>query len=118
MRPTAMIFQTQPGERWETYDFKLLEAYQMLQDETCQHCGNPLWLCRSSDRNVRAVVKVARCHGKAELERREKARNPDSKSNKRAPKALLPGEYEYVVFEPHMKDQPMPTRSDWIEEMR
>lgn len=117
MRPTAMIFRTQPTEPWETYDFKLLEAYQVLQDETCQHCGNPLWLCRSSDRNVNPVVKIATCSGKAALEKREKGRQSDGKKKQRV-RDLLPGEYEYVVFEPVLKDQPLPTRSDWLEEMR
>ncbi len=116
MRPTAMIFREQPNKPWEPYDFKLLEAYQVLQDETCQHCGNPLWLCRSPDSNVRPVVRVARCQGKAALERREKARSDDKRAKK--VKDLRPGEYEYVVFEPVLEEKPLPTRSDWLEEMR
>lgn len=109
-----MLFHEQPTEEWRPYDFKLLDALQVLEDETCQHCGNPVWLCRSSDANVQPVVKKARCQGKAALEKREDARTDDKRARKVA--ALRPGEYEYVVFEPVQKDVPLPTREDWFRE--
>lgn len=104
-----MIFYDQPTDPWTPYDFKLLEAYQILQDEICPTCGNPIWLCRSTDPNVNAIVRTAICYGKAELETKEKKRE-DSKGKK----SLKPGEYEYVVFEPIDKEKGLPSREDYF----
>lgn len=109
-----MILGEQPTEEWKPYDFKLLEAFQTLQDETCQHCGNPIWLCRSGNPDLKAKVKSARCQGKAALEARDEARSSDNRAKKI--RELRPGEYEYVVFEMLDKKMPMPTRDDWIRE--
>lgn len=109
-----MIFHEQPTEPWSPYDFKLLDAYQVLQDETCQKCGNPLWLCRSQSPNLHAVVRQARCNGTAALERTEKSRSDDKRGRKK--RELLPGEYDYVTFETINPEMPLPTRTDWLNE--
>ena len=42
-------------------DFKLLEAYQQLQDEICPSCGQPVWLCRSTSQNIAWSVHETTC---------------------------------------------------------
>lgn len=53
-----LVFGEQPGD-WTNADRRLVLAYQTLQDETCGHCGNPLWLCRNTD--VEWVVETDTC---------------------------------------------------------
>ena len=99
-----MLFHEQPTDPWTRFDFLLLEAYQILQDETCSECGNPIWICRNEDAHtVGFKVKVSRCFAKAELdkwyEKQEK-----SKSKKKTY-----GESPYVI--PYSYDEgPLPTR--------
>lgn len=70
----------------------MLEAYQTLQDETCQECGNPIWVCRNEDAsNVGFKVKTAKCFAKAELDKW----NEKEEKKKSSKKAY--GEYPYVV---------------------
>lgn len=103
-----MLFHEQPTDPWQPYDFKLLEAYQVLQDETCQMCGHPLWLCRSTDPNLEFRVQTAVCQAKAALEKADKKRE----NNKRE---LKPGEYAFTVPKMLFKDMELPTREEWVK---
>lgn len=86
-----MLFHEQPTDPWTRGDFKLIEAYQTLQDETCSDCGNPTWLCHSEDSNLAWSVKTQVCYAAKTLgEHREEA----SKKNKGK---QSPGEQMYVV---------------------
>lgn len=86
-----MLFHEQPTDPWVPFDFLLIQAYQILQDETCAECGNPIWICRNEDaQNVGFKVKIARCFAKAEL---DKWHDQQEKQKKKA----APGEYPYVV---------------------
>lgn len=101
-----MIFHEQPTDPWNDFDFMLLEAFQILQDETCNECGNPIWVCRNEDAtNIGFKVKVAKCFAKAELEKWQE--NNDKKKSKKSY-----GEYPYVVAYTY-DDGPMPTREDY-----
>lgn len=42
-----MIMGTQPREDWDEFDFLLIEAYQILEDERCGQCGLPTWICHN-----------------------------------------------------------------------
>jgi len=66
IRPTATVFEKQPSDPWDHADFRLLEAYQILQDETCGNCGHPLWLCRNPD--VFWEVRTDLCAAEKEIE--------------------------------------------------
>jgi hypothetical protein len=79
-----MLFHEQPDEPWTEFDFMLVEAFQMLQDETCGDCGNPIWICRNDKAsNVGFKIKTSTCFAKAELEkwqeREEKAKGKKKK---------------------------------------
>lgn len=71
IRPTAMIFHTQPSADWEPFDFLLLEAYQSLQDETCPKCGHPIWLCRSQSAELYFDVRSDYCQADRALKEHE-----------------------------------------------
>lgn len=101
-----MIFYVQPTDPWTQYDFKLLEAYQILQDETCPNCGQPVWLCRTSDSNVNVKVRKAQCHVTAAIQKKQEA---DEKGKRK----LKPGEYYYPVIET-IDGSELPTREDYL----
>lgn len=109
IRPTAILFQEQPNEPWTKFDFLLLEAYQMLQDETCGQCGNPIWICRNEfAANVGFKVKTIKCFAKAELERHAEIQE------KRGNKKKTYGEQEVVV--PYTYDNgEFPSRGSYLE---
>lgn len=102
----AMIFHEQPTDKWTRYDFLLIEAIQVLQDETCPMCGQPIWLCRSDDPNVNIKIRKAKCNVTAEV---DKKRAKDEKSKK----SLGPGETYYPIIEPIFADQELPGRREF-----
>ena len=89
----------------------LLEAYQILQDETCNECGNPIWICRNEEAgNVGFKVKTAKCFAKAELDKY------NEKEDKKKSKKKTYGEYPYVV--PYTYDNSdFPSRSSYLESL-
>ena len=103
-----MVFYVQPTDPWESYDFKLLEAFQILQDETCSMCGQPIWICRSTSSNVRIMVRKTQCNVTAELERKQE-------TDEKAKRKLKPGEYYYTAVETYDKGF-LPTRSAFYAE--
>ena len=111
IRPSAMIFHEQPNDPWNDFDFMLLEAYQMLQDETCNECGNPIWVCRNDTAsNVGFKIKMAKCFGKAELDKWYEKEEQSKTKKKRF------GEYPYIVAYTY-DDGPMPSRMEYYKSM-
>jgi hypothetical protein len=109
IRPSAMIFHEQPMDSWNKFDFLLLEAYQMLEDETCNECGSPIWICRNEEAaNVGFKVKIAKCFAKAELDRWHE------QQEKKKSKQKNHGEYPYAVAYTY-DDGPMPTRMEYYK---
>lgn len=108
MPPTTLIYnQRQPSDEWDSFDKRLAVAVHILNKQTCPQCGQPLWICRSSDPNVDFRVKTSVCYATKALEERRA-------SNEKSKKKLKPGEFEYV--EPIMLfDKPFPTRADWLD---
>jgi hypothetical protein len=105
--PTSFITDKLPSEEWSREDKKLAMAWTSLKRETCGNCGQPLWICRSSNKNLTFAVRKATCYSKAEVEKFQ--------NKKPAPK-LKPGEYVYTV--PTMLDKsPLPSRRDYLEEL-
>lgn len=104
-----MIFYEQPTDPWTIFDFKLLEAYQILQDETCPNCGQPVWLCRSTDGNVNIKIRKATCYVTKTLDRKKA-------SDEKAKRKLGPGEYYYPVIET-INGDPLPGRQDYLREL-
>lgn len=103
-----MLFHEQPTDPWNDFDFLLVEAMQILEDETCPDCGNPIWICRNEDAsNVGFKIKVSTCFAKAELDRW-------TESNKKRKKDLGPGEAPYIVAYTYDGGD-MPTRRSFYE---
>jgi len=103
--PTSFLSEKEPSAGWSREDKKLAIALTILKRETCQKCGQPLWICRSSERNLLFKVKKATCYASAEYEKAA-----DKKQNKE----LKPGEYMFTV--PYMMDDgPLPSRRDYLE---
>jgi hypothetical protein len=87
-----MLFHEQPTDPWTEFDFLLIEALQILEDETCGHCGNPIWICRNDDaQNVGFKIKTSTCYANAEMERWREKQEKSGSSKKRH------GELPYVV---------------------
>lgn len=103
-----MLFHEQPNTKWDDFDFLLIEAYQMLEEETCSECGNPIWICRNGNAaNVGFKIKTTKCYAKAELDKW------NEKQEKKKAK-LGYGEMPYIV--PYTYDDgPMPTRMSYYE---
>jgi hypothetical protein len=102
-----MLFHEQPSDPWVEFDFMLLEAYQMLQEETCNECGNPIWICRNEDANwIGFKVKTSKCFAKAEIEKWQEAQ--EKKSAKKDH-----GSMPYVIAFSY-DERPMPSRRDFF----
>jgi hypothetical protein len=106
----AMVFYVQPTAAWEPFDFKLLEAYQILQDETCNMCGQPIWICRSDSSNIRIKVRKTQCNVSAELEKKQE-------SDEKHKRKMKPGEYYYTTVETYDGGH-LPSRAEFYEAQR
>ena len=116
-----MVFRAQPRRDWIDLDFKLLEAYQILDDETCPQCGNPIWLCRNDDSDIEWTVQGSKCYATARLEEHrdgKKKKEQKAKSDERkewgvsyfpSPRVIKPRAEEGVE---------LPTRADYYESLR
>lgn len=82
-----MIFHEQPSAPWSDWDFSLLEAYQILQDETCPKCGQPSWLCRTTDPRVRFTVHESTCYAEKALMEKADSEKPSKEKAKKGQKA-------------------------------
>lgn len=112
-----MVFYEQPKQDWTHLDFRLLEAYQMLQDETCPQCGQPSWLCRSSDDRISWRVNESVCHATKAREEREWVRdNPSKRADKDERRKW--GRFSYatpVVSSHYPEGTELPTRKEYYE---
>lgn len=89
----------------------LVEAMQMLEEETCNECGNPIWICRNETAaNVGFKIKIATCFAKAELDRWNEKEEKRKTSQKRH------GQYPYIVAYTYDGSE-MPSRMQFYREM-
>ena len=105
--PTTFIYEDRQGDKWTPEDKKLAIAWTILQKETCGICGQPLWICRSDNRQLGFKVKTSVCYSDKEL---------NSKQNKKKSDNLKPGERLYTV--PYMyDDSPLPSRAEYYKSL-
>jgi len=110
-----MLFYTQPNLPWEPFDFKLIEAFQILEDETCPKCGQPTWLCRSTDPRVEFSAQDTICYATRAVEERRYAESNKGKSAS-AKERRSWGLIEFSTpFVPDNIEGELPTRSDYYE---
>lgn len=107
-RPAAaLLCDPDPQGQWLEIDYKLQDAFFVLDSETCSICNNPVWLCHSTDNRIEFVVKTRTCYAKADIEAFEKTK--DGKSL---------GEGEYLIAQPigiedgNGEREPLPTRQE------
>jgi hypothetical protein len=112
-----MIFHHQPTADWVPFDFKLLEAYQILQDEICPKCGHPVWLCRSTSNDVTFKVREAYCNAERSLKEYEDHRKPIKERTSAAERKEW-GRFHYTVpAVPENATGDLPTREDYYREL-
>ena len=95
IRPCAVIYREQPDTDWTTLDFQLLEAYQIIEDEKCPQCGNPVWLCRSTADNIEWASKTSVCQATKAKEAKTAARDKTHKVDAKTKAGW--GRIDYVV---------------------
>ena len=116
MRPTAILFQLEdPYGGWEGLDYKLLQAYQVLKDELCNECGNPVWLCRSTDNMIGWSVDTTTCYASRAIEARRFNEDNAGKTPDAKDKAKW-GKTYFARPKPVLHDRELPTRSDFYKE--
>lgn len=85
---------------------KLKMAWQILKDETCQECGNPIWICHNSDRYIGFNVEYTTCFATQEIESYKEANNIEHKA----------GRNFYAT--PFMYgDRQLPSREEYLKKM-
>lgn len=107
--PLSLILpDTQPTDKWTIADKNLVMAWTILEKETCQECGKPLWICRSSDSNLAFSVRKGMCYAKLAMEKHRET--PAGKDPKK-------GETQYVVSTRFDEELPLPSRRNYLEEL-
>lgn len=110
-----MLLFTQPTDPWVRYDFLLLSAYQILHDETCPRCGQPVWICRSSSRDVYFDAHSDVCQGERAVREAEDNRKPRGERAKASERKEW-GRFMYPVPRT-FNEAPLPTREDYLKEL-
>lgn len=119
------MFNQRPKAKveWSVYDVKLLEAYEMLEEQTCNFCGQPRWICDArEDANWFTFrIDVGFCKGKQIQDewdaKEQKMRNKEQSQ-------LRDGEFRQLVphvdggFQyPDVQPGDRPTRKGWLAEL-
>lgn len=87
-RPTAALLElSDPNTGWTSHDWRIQEAYYVLDREKCKQCGNPVWYCHSTNNFIDFEVKKSTCYATAEIADYEKLNQTK----------LGGGEYYYAV---------------------
>lgn len=81
-RPTAAILaEGDPFNNWEKLDYILQDAYYTMEQERCDICKNPVWLCHSTDNRIEFEIVKRTCYAKAEIEDYEERHKNQSKES-------------------------------------
>jgi hypothetical protein len=88
LRPTTLLLGKQPYSKWNRLDRLLLEAYQLLEDETSTSSGLPIWLTRSLDPNIQFIVESGIDNADAAIADWDKKHGGDKSK---------PGQYRFAV---------------------
>lgn len=112
-RPTAALLElSDPFTGWTSHDYRLQEAFLLLNKETCKTCGNPIWYCHSADNRIDFEVTTRTCYATAEIEEVKKAKRGEE---------LEPGEY-YVSRAVGVENEdgsrdPLPSRAEALKKI-
>lgn len=104
--PTVLILRNkQPSDGWSDVDKKLAVAFQILEDETCNDCGVPIWIGHSDDEHVVFEIKSRVCYSCAAIEQAQE--REQNRKNKRKP---TKGKKRFIQT---VNDPNMPTREQY-----
>jgi hypothetical protein len=104
--PTAVIFSDPSHKEWTLWDYHLAKAYQICLD--WYRDGIPVWWDESERVAFEAKPRISK--SRAAIER---AQELASSGNKK------PIHGRYYIAEPVLIDgDEMPTRADWLEELK
>ena len=116
MRPTAVLYRKpDPFSGWSDLDYKLVQAYQTIKDETCSKCGNPVWLCRSTDSNIDWSIDTSVCYATRAIEARRFRDDNDTKKQPTATEKAKWGADYFATPRPIVPGAELPTRSQALE---
>ena len=104
--PRVMVFGGSPGE-WSAEDALLANALTVLENETCNRCGTPVWWGYSTDNEIQFKIGHETCHACVELEKRQ---SEDSKN-----KTARRGQSPYVTPHNVWEGKPLPSRREFFE---
>lgn len=109
-----MVYGTSATGEWDKRDRNLLEAYQIIEDERCGECGNPVWLCRSDDSNITFKIEKDICFAKRAYEEatQDMSQYKTAKERNKARSKWGVIEYPKPVT---LDETPLPTRRDFYE---
>lgn len=108
--PSAMILEEPDAYEWRPWiDYRLVEALQVLEEETCSQCGNPLWLCHSSSPNVDVEIGYDSC---IVAEAVTKHNDKESKKKRSKNKGQV---YGRII--PIREGVALPTREEYYKEL-
>lgn len=113
-RPTAALLELDdPNSGWTPMDWRLQEAYWVLDRERCPQCGNAVWYCHSTDNRIDFVVSKRICYAKAEIGDYEKTNSRDE---------LGAGEY-YIAVAAGLENEdktrdPLPSRHEALAKLQ
>lgn len=88
IRPSSPLVRApDPYGAWTKYDYLLLEALQVIKDETCE-CGYPVWICRNESEDVQFRINKITCEANRLAE--TEGKKYDDKNKKPAGLSLRP----------------------------
>lgn len=113
MRPTSLIVERKPHGEWQKpWDYLLFDAAQRVDDELCQKCGLPVYICHNESNEVEFRIREDSCAATRkvdeEMTRRTKGKkeipagvtlSPEPFSTEGKPLAAYRDEYWVSVME-------------------
>ena len=109
-----MVYGAPVDEPWNAKDRALLEAYQILEDERCSECGNPVWLCRSDDPDITFKIEKSVCFAKRSFEEATADLSGFKTAKERSEAKRKFGLIQYPVANTE-SGEPLPTRRAFYE---
>lgn len=117
MRPLAVLYSLKdPYGEWSPADYRLIRSYQQMKDELCPKCGQPVWLCHSTDPDLVWEVQTETCYATAAIEaRRWKDDNPKEQPKKKDRQSWGRDYYPVATMLPDMDGNTpdLPTRDSF-----
>lgn len=123
INPSAVMFNQRPKAKtdWSVYDVKILEAYELLEEVTCQFCGQPRWVCDARDDAnwLTFKMEVGFCKGKQakdewdaiESKKREKGNSQLKHGEFVSPVPVTDGGFQFPDVTPTSR----PDRKGWMK---